>query len=222
MRRYLPFLIIALVALLTAGAAIMLYRVKMGATSAGSAGLVRQEQEGDYKGLHAEGPKNAPVTLELFGDFQCPPCATASVVLDKLRREYGSKLRVVYSEFPLQMHRFALPAAMAAEAAGLQDHFWEMHDLIYQYQTVWSQASDPGPLFAGYAQSLGLDMTRFAADAKSEELLLRIKKESDAGVARGVKNTPTIFINGKEVRGVFNEDTLRGLIDSALGKKHKT
>jgi len=120
------------------------------------------------------------------------------------------------------MHRHAVKAAMAAEAAGLQGHFWEMHDMLYKYQPVWSQAFDASRLFAGYAKSIGLDANQFENDVKSPELQARIVAEGDAGVARGVKNTPTIFINGREVQGAFRREVLQAAIDAALAEKKKT
>src|SRR6266705_6742813 len=109
---------------------------------------------------HVRGEAGAPVTLEVFGDFQCPSCATVSGVISKLEQEYGPRLRVVFRHFPLSMHSHSMDAALAAEAAGLQGRFWEMHDMLYQYQSVWSKASLVRPFFSHYSESLGLDVDR--------------------------------------------------------------
>ena len=231
MRRYVPFAIIALVALLTVGIASGLYRAKMHPTKpavAAAAGspapgspapeVGEKDREND---VHARGPRNAPVTMEVYGDFQCPSCATATAMIDEVQKAYNGQLRVVFHEFPLAMHKHAVKAAMAAEAAAQQGHFWEMHDMLYKYQPVWSRASDPSPFFAAYAESLGLDGTQFAADANSPEVQARVMSDGDGGVVRGVKNTPTIFVNGTEVVNGFRRETLQQAIDGALAEKKK-
>ena len=161
----------------------------------------------------------APVTIEIYGDFQCPSCAITSQAIDDLQKQYAGKLRVVFHEFPLAMHNHAVDAARAAEAAGLQGHFWEMHDMLYQYQHVWSKAADPAYFFGAYANSLGLDVERFRADLQSPEVQARVISDADAGAARGVKNTPTIFISGHEVKTLFTFEKLQELIEEALAAK---
>ena len=226
MKRLLPFLIILGVALLTATVAAMLYRSKMhpAAQASGAANVpaptVAQEHEDGS--IHVRGPSNAPVTLEVYGDFQCPSCATATAMVDELQKQYCDQLRVVFLEFPLAMHQHALEAAMAAEAAGVQGHFWEMHDMLYRYQPVWSSASNVTPLFAAYAESLGLDVNRFRNDAKSAEIQARVVSDGDGGVARGVKNTPTIFVNGRMVENAFRREVLQEAIDAGLADKKKS
>ncbi|MBA2401634.1 MAG: thioredoxin domain-containing protein, partial [Bradyrhizobium sp.] len=181
-----------------------------------------EEQRTDSDSLHVRGSASAPATLEIYGDFQCPSCALTSAVIGTLEKDYGPRLRVIFREFPLAMHEHALEAAMAAEAAGLQGQFWEMHDMLYQYQEVWSRASKPGRFFNTYAQSLGLEVERFGADANSDQTRARIMAEGAAGQARGVRNTPTIFVNGVEIRGVFTRDNLQAAIDAALAGKKKS
>ncbi len=217
MKRSLPFLIIAAVAVLTAGAGALLYRAKERAIAGGGImGPSTSEVGGEQ--MHVRGQPRAPVTLEEFGDFQCPPCATAAGVIDKLEQDYGSRLRVVWRNFPLAMHAHALEAALAAEAAGLQGRFWEMHDLLYQNQDVWSKASDVRPFFNMYARSLGLDVERFAKDSASDEVKARVVSDGEHGVSRGVKNTPTLFINDREVRNSFSPERLHEAIDAALAE----
>ena len=119
------------------------------------------------------------------------------------------------------MHAHALEAALAAEAAGLQGRFWEMHDLLYKNQAVWSNASDVRTFFNMYARSLGLDAERFAKDSNSDEVKARIFWEGQQGVSRGMKNTPTLFINDRELGHPFSPEHLRVEIDAALsGKKN--
>jgi len=226
MKRYLPFAIIAVVALGTVGVATTLYRSKMHPPAQASTALTpgptaATEKEDEDESLHARGPRTAPVTLEVYGDFQCPSCGIATAVIGELEKQYAGQLRVIFHEFPLAMHKHAKEAAMAAEAAGLQGHFWEMHDMLYRYQSVWSSATTVSPLFVAYAESLGLNVSQFQSDAKSPEIQARVISEGEAGVARGVKNTPTIFINGREAINAFRRENLLQAIDAALAEKKK-
>ena len=225
MRRYLPFAIIVVVGLVTAGLATTLYRSKMhpaAQPSAASGPMPAVANETEDPSIHVRGPQSAPITIEVYGDFQCPSCGAATAVIGELEKQYAGQLRVIFHEFPLAMHNHAMEAAMAAEAAGLQGHFWEMHDMIYKYQSVWSEATNVSHFFAAYAESLGLDVGQFQNDAKSPEIEARVISEGEAGAARGVKNTPTIFINGREVFSAFRRENLLQAIDAALAEKKKS
>jgi len=149
---------------------------------------------------HAIGPEDAPVTLEEFGDFQCPPCAMLHPVLKTMEKEFGPRLRVIFREFPLvPTHAHALSAARSAEAAGLQGKFWEMHDLLYENQKTWHDEFDSRPTFEGYAKKIGLDLERFRRDVSSQVVEQRIFLDGKRAHALGVKGTPTVFLNGREV-----------------------
>jgi len=149
---------------------------------------------------HVLGPANAPVKLEEFGDFECPPCGIFHPILEQMRTEFGDKLQITFREFPLvPTHQHALPAASAAEAAGLQGKFWEMHDLIYEHQNDWKKEFDVRPIFEGYAKQIGLDVERFKRDVGSDAVALRIMQDGKRGHSLGVKGTPTVFMNGREV-----------------------
>jgi protein-disulfide isomerase len=223
MKRFLPFLIIAAVALLTVGIAAVMYRVKTQPTpvppAASAAGRPTPAEAPEDPSLHVRGPRNAPVTLEIYGDFQCPSCALVSQAIDELQKQYEGKMRVIFHEFPLEMHKHALDAALAAEAAAVQGKFWEMHDMLYQYQPVWSTVSAANHFFESYAESLGLDVARFRADRQSGDLRARVIEDGKGGEARGVKNTPTIFINGNELRSGFTKEKLQEAIVTALAAK---
>lgn len=149
---------------------------------------------------HAIGPASAPVTLEEFGDFQCPPCGMLHPVLKTMEHEFGTRLRVIFREYPLvPTHVHAMTAARSAEAAGLQGKFFEMHDLIYQNQKSWDKAFDARPIFEGYATTIGLDLARFRRDVNSEVVQQRIFLDGKRAHSLGVKGTPTVFMNGREV-----------------------
>jgi protein-disulfide isomerase len=206
---------------LTLGGGAMLYQAKQRALP--NSGLVPSAvDKTEQTTAHIRGEADASVTLEEFGDFQCPSCATLSALIRKLEQDYGRRLRVAFRHFPLAMHPHALEAALAAEAAGLQGHFWEMHDLLYQYQSVWSKASNVRPLFDAYAGTLRLDVERFRKDSNSMEVRARVISDGQLGVSRGVKNTPTVFINGQEVRSIFTSGALHAAIDAAMAQnKHR-
>jgi len=235
MKRFLPFLIIIVVGLLTVGIATAVYKTKMKVTPAtqpvagvaavppgGSSAAAEADEKNDAgQKLHVRGPKNAPVVLEIYGDFQCPSCAVASQAIDDLQKEFEGLLRVVFHEFPLSMHRHAVRAAEAAEAAALQGKFWEMHDALYQYQPIWSQSTDPTLFFDSYASTIGLDVERFRADRQSSEIEGKVIDDGNSGLLRGVRNTPTMFLNGVQAKGAVTKDQLRDAIKAALAATKK-
>ena len=149
---------------------------------------------------HVKGPANAPAHIEEFGDFECPPCALFHPILEQMEAEFGDRLRVTFREFPLvPTHQHAYAAASSAEAAGLQGKFWEMHGLIYDHQKDWKGKFDVRPIFEGYAKQIGLDIDRFRRDLQSEAVAQRIFQDGKRGHSLGVKGTPTVFLNGREV-----------------------
>src|SRR5919204_3227402 len=173
MKRYLPFIIVAVVALATLGSGAMLYRAKLphSLTIPEDKSISRK---GDAESMHIRGNANAPVTLEEFGDFECPPCGSIAGFLDELVKEYDPHLRIVFRNLPLQMHQHARDAALAAEAAGLQGRFWEMHDTLYREQEAWSKAPNARELFESYAGTIGLDLDKFKKDMDGEKTKARV------------------------------------------------
>ena len=171
---------------------------------------------------HVRGNPKAAITLEEFGDFECPPCSKLAGPLKEIEHEYGDRLRVIFHHLPLQTHRHARDAAHAAEAAGLQGRFWEMHDLLYKEQPVWSKAEKARDLFTSYAGMLGLKLDRFAKDMESEEVKARVAADEKRAKSLGVTNTPTIFINDTAVNpSALSPDGIRAAINEALNPKQK-
>lgn len=149
---------------------------------------------------HTLGPANAPVHIEEFGDFQCPPCALFHPILEQMEAEFGDRLRVTFRQFPLvPTHRHALVAASASEAAGLQGKFWQMHKLIYDNQLKWKDEFDVRPIFEGYAKQIGLDIAQYNRDLTGNVVAQRIFQDGKRAHSLGVKGTPTVFMNGREV-----------------------
>jgi protein-disulfide isomerase len=193
MRRYLPFLIVAAVTLITFGSGLALYRAKRSA-------LPTAPQDSVATGNHVRGEARATVTIEEFGDFQCPPCSMMAAYLKKTEEEQGARLRLVFHHFPLPIHANARAAALAAEAAGAQNKFWEMHDVLYKEQAAWSKATDVQSLFNSYAGVIGVDLERFKKDLQNPEVIARVDADQKLGASRGVTSTPTLFVNNVVVK----------------------
>lgn len=230
MKRTLPFIIIVLVLVAAVGSAWIMKRNSSRATSlansspsgATNTGAVDQPAVGPVdpgsQPPHSLGPSTAAVTLEEFGDFECPPCGLLHPILVQVHKDYGDKVRIIFREFPLvPNHQHALAAASAAEAAGVQGKFWEMHDLIYENQKAWHEAFDVRPIFEGYAKQIGIDVERYKQDINSEAVAQRIFQDGKRGHSLNVKGTPTVFLNGKEVPfESLPAEKLKVLIDAAL------
>jgi protein-disulfide isomerase len=170
--------------------------------------------------VHIRGDPAAPVIVEEFGDFECLPCSKMWTTLEKLEQDYGKRLAVVFREHPLKMHRFALDAARAAEAAGLQGHFWEMHDTLYRNRDTWVPATYIRPYFNDYATELRLDVDRFKADMDGDEVSKRIAADQDRGESLDIDRTPVLFVNGQKMAATERNDKgLREAIDKALAPK---
>ncbi len=175
---------------------------------------------------HVLGPATAPAHIEEFGDFECPPCGMFHPILEQMHKEFGDRLRITFREFPLvPTHKHALAAASAAEAAGMQGKFWEMHALLYEHQKEWKTQFDVRPIFEGYAQQIGIDVERFKRDRASDTVSQRIFLDGKRGHSLGVQGTPTVFLNGREVpfQSLMAAEQLRVLIqreiDSAAKQK---
>jgi protein-disulfide isomerase len=219
MKRYLPFVIVAVVAVATLVSGAILYRAKRPHLL-----TIPQDKiipgKGDTASMHIRGEPDAPVTLEEFGDFECPPCRNISTFLDELLKEHHPHLRVVFRNFPLKQHKHAYEAALAAEAAGAQGHFWEMHDVLYREQVVWSKANHPRALFQAYAGTIGLNVDQFNKDSESHETMERVDVDEARGASIGVKSTPSLFLNNKEVGpDDRTPEGVRKLVDAAVKGK---
>jgi protein-disulfide isomerase len=226
MKRSRPFLIIISVLLTAACGGALLYRVKqqriaaVQGTAAASAAKALSSIKLGTEPAHVRGSADAPVTLEEFGDFECRPCGDLSPVLEKIEQDYGTRLRVIFRQFPLAVHRHALEAARAAEAAGLQGRFWDMHDLLYHNRFLWPGAADVKGVFSEYAKTLGLDVERFKKDMDGEEVRTRIVADQRRVAALGVDRTPVLFIKNLQVPVIsLNPPGLHAAIDEALKGK---
>lgn len=233
MKRYLPFVIILAVLGVAVAAGYYLMRPRQASNASpnvprasASPAPTTPVTSSAHPGAdppHAVGPADAPVTLEEFGDFECPPCAMLHPVLKTMEQEFGPRLRVIFREFPLvPAHQHALEAARSAEAAGLHGKFWEMHGLLYENQKTWHEAFDVRPIFEGYATRIKLDVDRFKRDLASETVERRIFLDGKRAHDLGVKGTPTVFLNGREVPfESLAPEKLRALINAELAASGK-
>ena len=217
MKRFLPFAIIALALIGALVVVLVLLRSAQRSSTSNNATPDPSIPAG-AEPPHVRGNPNAPVTLEEFADFQCPSCGAYYPELKKIEAEFGDRLRVIFRERPLvPTHEHALIAAQAAEAAGAQGRFWEMHDKLYENQKAWSEVKDVVPLFVDYAKQIGLDPDRFMRDLNGEVVAARIFQDGKRAHALGIDATPTFFVNGSEAKGEsWKPDGLRAMINQAL------
>jgi protein-disulfide isomerase len=152
----------------------------------------------------ARGPEDASVTLLVYGDYECTFCAKAFRELRKVEADVGDRLRSVFRHFPLsQLHPHALGAAEAAEAAGAQEKFWEMHEKLYLNQHNLETSA-----LLAYAADLGLDVARFARDIQEHRYLPKVRRDVLAGTRSGVSGTPTFFLDGQRWNASYSADDL--------------
>ena len=161
-----------------------------------------------------KGPKNAPVTIVAFSDFQCPFCSRVVPTLHDIEKQYGAKVKIAFKHQPLPFHPNARPAAMASMAANEQGKFWEMHDKLFANQGQLDRQS-----LEKYAQELGLDMGKFKAALDGNKFDALITKDSTEGTAIGANGTPTFFINGRQLVGAQPIEQFKAIIDEELKKK---
>src|SRR5438128_2570933 len=209
MKRYLPFVIILIVLVAALGIAAKLWKGRTTtnpdstATFAtnlpGAASNPAPSQTESSAGATKPSVKvSSPVVLEEYGDYQCPPCGQLYPELKEIEKEYGNQVQIVFHHFPLmKIHKNALMAAHAAEAARNQSKFWEMHDRLYRNQKEWSELDDPRPVFIDYAKQLGLKIDQFTNDLGSNLIDQRISADIQRGSAIGVTGTPTVFLDSR-------------------------
>lgn len=167
------------------------------------------------------GNKSSEVVLVEYGDFQCPGCGSLHPRVKTVMEEYKDKVAFVFRNFPLSsIHPNALSAAAAAEAAGLQGKYWEMHNKLFESQSAWSDlsADKRTDIFVSYAKSLGLNETTFREDLGSENVALKIRFDQALGKSQGANSTPTLFLNGELLsqEAYADEAALRKTFDEAL------
>jgi protein-disulfide isomerase len=161
---------------------------------------------------HALGPPHAAVSVVEYGDFECPNCKQAAPAVKLILTRFAERVRVVFRHFPLEeVHPHALLAAQAAEAAGGQGKFWQMHDLLFENQSHLKLYQ-----LRTYAEKLELDMPRYDLEVDDEVYLQRVREHIEGGVRSGVHATPTFFVNGAFCDVSYGLQKLADGIEAAL------
>jgi protein-disulfide isomerase len=171
---------------------------------------------------HVEGNGSSGVTLVEYGDYQCPYCEQYYPVVKQIQAEFNDQIHFQFRNYPLtNLHPNAFAAARAAEAAGLQNKFWEMHDMLYEPANwqVWTSASDTSKLFSQYAQQLGLNVTQFKSDLASTKVNDLVNADMAEGNKLGITGTPSFYLDGKHVEIGASPDAFEKLIKAEIAKK---
>ena len=172
--------------------------VLLGASFIYAKQAAEKANEGVTVETRIKGNPEAKVVLAEYSDFQCPACGQFYPHIKELVNEHGDQLRFEYRHFPLiNIHPQALPAARAAEAAGVQGKFWEMHDKLFENQNTWSKSSNPNGYFVQYAEEIGLDTDMFKRHLGSSVIEDAVMAGFNDARSRGFTGTPTILLNDK-------------------------
>lgn len=175
-------------------------------------------------GDHVFGKADSKVVLVEYGDFQCPGCGGMHPTIKTITEKYKDQVAFVFRNFPLtQIHPNALVAASAVEAAGLQGKYWEMHNVLFENQSSWVNASvkDRIDIFTQYAQTLGIDVTKFKTDLASDNVAKKIKFDMGVGKMINVSGTPTFYLDGKVVENkTWDQDKFEAAIVAELKKNN--
>lgn len=157
------------------------------------------------------------LTIVEFGDLQCPACKSYHPIVKGLIDAYPDRVMVKFKHFPLiSIHPNAMPGAIAAEAAGRQNKFFEFVDLAYEKQEEWSALPDPQAKFEEYAKAIGLDVEKFKKDQADPEVRKAIDAQREEGIANGVSGTPTFFIEGEKIQSPASLEEFKKLIEPKL------
>jgi protein-disulfide isomerase len=150
---------------------------------------------------HVEGAENAAIELLEYGDYECPHCGHAYPIIKKIQARLGARLKFVFRNFPLaEVHPHATHAAIAAETAGAQGKFWQMHDILFENQ---NRLDDAG--LVAYASRIGLDLKKFETDFEKPMFSEKVQSDFEGGIRSGVNGTPSFFVNGEKYEGDWAE-----------------
>ncbi len=171
---------------------------------------------------YIKGNKDASVTIVEYLDFECEACGAYYPLVKQLAEEFKNDVRFVNRYFPLPGHKNGLPAALAAEAAGKQGKYWEMHNILFDNQKNWGEKQSPDPaIFEGYAKQIGLNMDQFKKDVGSNEVKERVNRDKNSGTKLGVSGTPTFFLNGEKIPNPKTPEDFKTFINAAILKAPK-
>lgn len=179
-------------------------------------------KKGSALSQHVQGAGTSGVTLLEYGDYECPYCQQYYPTVKEAVAKFGDKIKFQFRNFPLtNIHKNAFAASRAAEAAAMQDKFWEMHDALYEssnYQ-AWTTAANPIPAFEQIATSLGLNKAKFKTDYASSAVNDAINADMAEGNKLGISGTPTFFINGKKTDIANDATAFETILNDAISAK---
>lgn len=164
------------------------------------------------------GKITARVVIIEYSDFECFSCGAYYSVIKRLKEKFGSEIGFVYRHFPLKIHQNAELSAMAAESAGRQGKFWEMHDLLFENQKNWSKNPHAKEIFIGYAKQLQLNEGQFVNDLGAKDLREKILSSYNEGTSLGITGTPTFFLNGKKILAPRTYEEFEKIISEKLNQ----
>ena len=175
---------------------------------------------GIANGSYLAASSSAKITLVEFGDYQCPACIEYHPLVKQLLSEYAGQINYVFRNFPLSQHVNAPASAYAAEAAGLQGKYWQMHDKIYESTGDWVALADPKSVFIGYAGLLGLDVKKFTSDIDSSDVKKKVQSDMNDGKVINLSETPTFYIDGVKIKNLTGTYAgLKEAVSTELSKK---
>jgi len=210
-----PLFVIVLAVGVAAGAAVFLSRNAVSSPENPATPAHVEIKGGD----HFRGPETAQLTLVEFGDYQCPSCGAYHPFVKEVMSRYPQKLRLEFHHYPLiSIHPNSMAAAMAAEAAGEQGHYWEMHDALFEHQQEWAGSPNAQELFVSLASHLGLDTNKFMQSMKSPALQEKILKDVAQAQDLKVQAVPTFFINGEQTHIKLSMEDFVQVIEDHLRK----
>jgi protein-disulfide isomerase len=210
-----PLIVIVLAVGVAAGAAVFLSR-NADSSPENAASPTHVEVKG---GVHFRGPERPQLTLVEFGDYQCPSCGAYHPFVKEILSRYPQKLRLEFHHYPLiSIHPNSMAAAIAAEAAGEQGHYWEMHDALFEHQQEWAGSPNAQEQFVSLAGRLGMDTNKFTQSMKSPVLQERILKDVAQAQDLKVQAVPTFFINGEQTHIKLSMEDFVQVIEDHLRK----
>jgi|SRR6516225_1445463 len=211
-----PLIVIILAVAVAAGTAVYLGRQPDQPAETGGSAPKHVDIRG---GGHTRGPENAQLTLVEFGDYQCPSCGAYHPFVKEILSRYPQQLRLEFHHFPLvTIHPNSMMASMAAEAAGVQGRYWDMHDALFEHQREWADSPNAEPIFIALASRLGLDTNKFMQGLRSPDLQSRILQDVTRGNDAKVEAVPSFFINGEQVHITLSMEDFVKVIEARLHK----
>lgn len=225
MKKYLPTIIVAVIIVAVIGFVVWAASSSKNdsspteSTKSEDSVVANDEQKKQLAQGWNQGNASAKVVLTEFGDFQCPACAKINpLIKDQLLPKYQEKVLFVFKNFPLDMHKNSWPAAQAAEAAGAQNKYWQMHDMLYEKQEEWAELANPNDKFVAYAREIGLDENKFKSDIEAKRYKDRIQADVDLGTALQLPGTPSFYVNGQPVNLQSGIKDIEAALDQAASK----